>query len=135
MELKKFQKDTLTIIEKYLLEVAKQKESGNARYASLAAWENLKIPSEKPYQRKRNGLGEDVPNFVMKIPTGGGKTLLAVKTIDVINSAYRKKKTGLVLWVVPTDSIFKQTVKNLRDRSHPYRQHLDMASGGRTIIK
>jgi len=135
MELKKFQKEALVIIEKYLLEVARQKEAGNTRYASLAAWENLNIPSERPYQPKRNGLGEDVPNFVMKIPTGGGKTLLAVKTIDVINSVYRKKKTGLVLWIVPTDSIFKQTVRNLKDRNHPYRQHLDIASGGRTIIK
>jgi len=135
MELKKFQKEALVIIEKYLSEVAKQKEAGNIRYASLAAWENLNISSERPYQTKRNGLGEDVPNFVMKIPTGGGKTLLAVKTIDVINSSYRKKKTGLVLWIVPTDSIFKQTVKNLKDRNHPYRQHLDIASGGRTIIK
>ncbi|MEK7208067.1 MAG: DEAD/DEAH box helicase family protein [Patescibacteria group bacterium] len=131
MELKKFQQDALAVIERYLSEVAREKKSGN-KHASLDAWGML---GKVGYQEKKNGRGDDVPNFVMKIPTGGGKTLLAVKAIDVINNVYKKKRTGLVLWVVPTDSIFRQTVANLRDRSHPYRQHLDMASGRRTIIR
>ena len=60
--------------------------------------------------------------------------MLAVKTIDLINSTYRKRQTGLVLWVVPTTQIYRQTIQGLRDREHPYRQHLDIASGGRTVI-
>jgi type III restriction enzyme len=119
-------------MEKYLSAVAEGKKRGN-RHASLDAWRALKFPGN--YQEKENGRGEDVLNFVLKIPTGGGKTLLAVKAIDVVNGVYKKRRTGLVLWVVPTDSIFRQTVANLRDRAHPYRQHLDMASGGRTIIR
>jgi type III restriction enzyme len=38
------------------------------------------------------------------------------------------------LWVVPTTQIYRQTLKSLQDRDHPYRQHLDIASGGRTTI-
>ena len=86
------------------------------------------------YHSRRDGLGRPLPCFCLKVPTGGGKTFLAVKTIDLINTTYLKKRTGLVLWVVPTTQIYRQTIKNLKDRDHPYRQHLDIASGGRTVI-
>jgi type III restriction enzyme len=72
--------------------------------------------------------------FIWKIPTGGGKTLLACHTIDLINRRYLKKQTGIVLWIVPTTQIYRQTLLSLRDRAHPYRQILDIASGGRTLI-
>jgi type III restriction enzyme len=70
----------------------------------------------------------------LKIPTGGGKTLLACHTIDLINRHYLKKQTGIVLWIVPTTQIYRQTLLSLKDRAHPYRQVLDIASGGRTMI-
>lgn len=87
-----------------------------------------------PYTSRRDGLDRPLPCFCLKIPTGGGKTFLAVKTIDLINTNYLKKRTGLVLWVVPTTQIYRQTLKALRNRDHPYRQHLDIASAGRTLI-
>lgn len=87
------------------------------------------------YSTRRDGQGRYLPAFCLKVPTGGGKTFLAVRTIDLINTAYLKKRTGLVLWVVPTTQIYQQTLKALRDRDHPYRQHLDIASGGRTVIR
>jgi type III restriction enzyme len=87
------------------------------------------------YHSRRDGLGRPLPCFCLKIPTGGGKTFLAVKTIDLVNTAYLKKRTGLVLWIVPTTQIYRQTLKSLQDRDHPYRQHLDIASGGRTLIR
>jgi len=135
MELKNFQRISLERITKYLQIVRKEQESGNTRHASEDAWRELESAfSLGQYQERRNGLGNDVPNFVMKIPTGGGKTFLAVKTIGAVNDVFRKKHTGLVLWVVPTTSIYRQTVRALKDRNHPYRQQLDMASGGRTLI-
>jgi type III restriction enzyme len=132
VELKDYQRTALNEVKNYLELLSKEKESGNTQYASLAAWENG--PGLKEYHRKHNGLGEDLPNFCLKIPTGGGKTLLAVKTIDLINTYYSKKQNGLVLWVVPTTQIYYQTLQNLRNREHPYRQQLDIASAGKTII-
>src|SRR5205085_5861358 len=41
---------------------------------------------------------------------------------------------GLVLWVVPTTQIYNQTLAALKDLDHPYRQTLDNASGGRTLV-
>ena len=135
MELKVYQKKALEREKRYLTLVKKELDSGNTRHASEDAWRELETEFDLgPYTERRNGLNRDVPNFVLKIPTGGGKTFLAVKTIDIINEIFRKKRTGFVLWVVPTTSIYRQTVKALKDRNHPYRQHLDIASGGRTLI-
>lgn len=136
MELKDYQKTSLERIKKYLELVRKEQDKGNNNYASIAAWDSLKSEFNltNAYQKRENGIGEDVPNFVLKIPTGGGKTFLAVKTIDTINEVFRQKRTGLVLWVVPTTSIYRQTVRALKNRNHPYRQHLDIASGGKTLI-
>ena len=85
-----------------------------------------------PVSSRKNGLGQPLPTFCLKVPTGGGKTLLAVKTIDLVNTIYRKRQTGLVLWIVPTTQIYRQTIQHLKDRDHPYRQHLDLATGGHT---
>jgi len=97
------------------------------------AWNKLEGMYDA-YHSRKDGLGRPLPCFCLKIPTGGGKTFLAVKTIDLFNTNYLKKRTGLVLWVVPTTQIYRQTIKSLRDRDHPYRQHLDIASAGRTLI-
>ena len=74
------------------------------------------------------------PRFCLKIPTGGGKTLLAVKTIDLVQSIYRQQQTGLVVWIVPTQQIYRQTLLRLKNRDDPYRQHLDIVSAGKTLI-
>lgn len=132
MELKDYQIKALDQVKQYLEALVKERKNGNLKHASLDAWENANVRGK--YTERQNGLGKDLPNFCLKLPTGGGKTLIAVKTIDLINSTYLKKKTGLVIWVVPTNQIYSQTIKSLRDRNHPYRQHLDIASGGRTMI-
>lgn len=141
MELKEYQNKTLDQIKRYLeaLSYFKEKHEGAIRLdPELSinfpnkAWERT-IGGD--YISKKNGLGEDLPNFYIKIPTGGGKTLLACHTIDLINRTYLKKQTGVVLWIVPTTQIYRQTHLSLTSRDHPYRQVLDIASGGRTIIK
>ena len=137
MELKEYQQKVLTQIKQYLerLDEWRTKAEANPDLEidfPLKAWEKALVG--RPYVSRKNGLGEPLPNFCLKIPTGGGKTFLAVKAIDLINTIYRKKRTGLILWVMPTNQIYRQTIQNLRNREHPYRQHLDIASGGRTMI-
>jgi type III restriction enzyme len=87
------------------------------------------------YHSKQNGLHQPLPDIYLKVPTGGGKTLLACHSIDLINKTYLKKQTGLVLWIVPSTQIYRQTISALKNREHPYRQMLDISSGGRTLIK
>lgn len=144
MELKDYQKKTLTQVKLYLEWLTKAREEATRRQSlssefsdvesfdfPKAAWAKV---SSKPYYSKKNGLGENLPDFYIKIPTGGGKTLLACHTIDLINRIYLKKQTGIILWIVPTGQIYRQTLESLRNRDHPYRQVLDIASAGRTVI-
>jgi type III restriction enzyme len=89
----------------------------------------------KPYHDKcSNGLNAHYPRIVLKVPTGGGKTLLAVEAIRAYHNLFAKKRTGLVVWIVPTETIYSQTVEKLRDKSHHLRQLLDQCSGNRTVI-
>src|SRR5262245_32245822 len=137
MELKEYQRRAIKQVETYLQHLATWKNKADD-HPELEinfpeqAWKKCGLPLR--YQAKLDGMGRPIPNFCLKIPTGGGKTLLAVKCIDYIQTHYRQSQAGLVLWVVPTTQIYNQTLRNLRDRDHPYRQHLDMASGNRTLI-
>jgi type III restriction enzyme len=97
------------------------------------AWEQA--TSRSLYFSKTNGLDEPLPDIYIKVPTGGGKTLLACHSIDLIQKIYLQKQTGLVLWIVPSNQIYRQTISALKNRDHPYRQMLDLSTGGRTLIK
>lgn len=140
MELKDYQKKTLEQVKRYLESLAEFKAKNDKAIEKdpdlsinfpLKAWEKV---IGTTYYSKKNGLGEELPDFYLKIPTGGGKTILACHTIDLINRVYLKKQTGIVLWIVPTTQIYRQTLANLRNREHPYRQVLDISSGGRTAV-
>ena len=141
MILKEYQKRALETVELFLQRLTEWR----ARQAKFLeddpeatfdwvgrAWE--KTAPARSYLARRNGLGEPLPSFCLKIPTGGGKTLLATKIIDLVNVHYRRQPRGLVLWIVPTTQIYNQTLKALKDRGHPYRQQVDLASGGRTLV-
>ena len=84
--------------------------------------------------RPRTGAGKLYPRVCIKMPTGGGKTLVAVETIRAYQNLFAKKKTGLVVWITHRDSIYRQTIENLQNKGHVYRQLLDQASGNRTLI-
>ncbi|OIP41982.1 hypothetical protein AUJ95_02315 [Candidatus Desantisbacteria bacterium CG2_30_40_21] len=84
--------------------------------------------------RCTNGLGEYYPRIIMKVPTGGGKTLLAVEAIREYQNIFARKRCGLVVWIVPSETIYSQTVQKLRDKANPLRQLLDQASGNKTLI-
>lgn len=90
---------------------------------------------QKTYKDKcENGLKEWYPRIVLKVPTGGGKTLLAVEAIREYQNLFAQKRTGLVVWIVPTETIYTQTVRKLRDKSSYLRQLLDQCSGNKTLI-
>ena len=138
MILKEYQKQTLAAVRGFLDALASWRDRVVAMDATQTmdwvapAWQDA--GGANAYLPRRNGLGHPLPCFCLKIPTGGGKTLLAVKVIDLINRHFRRSRNGLVLWVVPTTQIYNQTLAALKDRDHPYRQQLDIASAGRTLV-
>ena len=65
-----------------------------------------------------------VPHICFKVPTGGGKTFLATCAAKVIKDALVQSGEGSVVWLVPSDTILEQTLANLKNTDHPYRQQL-----------
>ncbi|NSW52983.1 MAG: DEAD/DEAH box helicase family protein [Anaerolineae bacterium] len=151
MYLKKYQQRVASEFE-HFFNVSRAKK--DALLSVLANLENLPLPVEakkslmgmnwveqtfnevgRPYiDHCSNGLGQKYPRAVLKIPTGGGKTLLAVEAIRAYQTLFARRRTGLVVWVVPSETIYSQTVQQLRDKRNHLRQLLDQCSGNRTLI-
>ena len=138
MILKEYQKQALAEVRQFLDQLSSWRDKVVAMDPAQAmdwtapAWQAA--GKTAPCLPRRNGLGEPLPCYCLKMPTGGGKTLLAVKVIDLVNHHFRRRDSGLVLWVVPTTQIYNQTLRALKDRDHPYRQQLDLASANRTLV-
>jgi type III restriction enzyme len=161
MKLKEYQIDVLDRLSGYLSALAaKRKEAeeyvefqrSKGRDAKLGdycreTWQDLTAAGALPklrmpdgsevvpaYIGREDGRGRPIPNVCLKIPTGGGKTLLGTIAVDRINTEAFKTQAGLVLWVVPSDAIYSQTWRTLANREHPYRQMFERASGGRVKL-
>lgn len=154
VELKEFQSEALARLAEYIEELARQREKA-ARVEALKAaepdvevpdfarkaWEALaalgKLPSAsaaRGYSGRADGAKRPIPNVCLKIPTGGGKTLLAAAAISRLHARYYRRHHGMVLWIVPNEAIYRQTKKALADRDHPYRQLLNVAGAGRVKL-
>lgn len=71
-----------------------------------------------------SGFPADMPYFCLRVPTGGGKTWLAAKCIQRVNTYLLRTEHSVILWLVPSKPIREQTIKALKDRSHPYHTAL-----------
>lgn len=86
---------------------------------------------EKLCQRNGWGKGKYLDSFggkpcvCLRVPTGGGKTLIAAAAVRRIDDAYCRTGAPVVLWLTPSDAITEQTYAALANPEHPYRQALD----------
>jgi len=129
MELKKYQQEVINDLILYLEEVDKTNHISKA-FSNL--WENkgfaihnLENDYLQPYDNSITG----VPRVTVKVPTAGGKTFIACNALKPIFDYFPAEKPNVVVWFVPSDTILKQTYKNLKDPSHPYRQKIDSHFG------
>ena len=128
MQLKTYQQATLDTLRRFF-------EAARA-HGPKAAYEAI---TTEPEQAKRlRGYGgrytpllgqEAMPYVCLRLPTGGGKTLLAAHSIAVARDAWIGRDYPPVLWLVPTTTIRRQTVDALNNAHHPYRQALAAAFG------
>ena len=73
------------------------------------------------------------PIVCYRIPTGGGKTFLGVQSLPILTHNYLNQGTSLVFWLAPSTAIVNQTLKALKNPSHPYRKFLDQAFEEKTV--
>ena len=153
LEMKDFQRDALARLDAWITLLAEEREKAERvaevlRVAEIdvddlasdfpaAAWKRLPAPEGRPpapWSPRRDGAGRPIPNVCLKVPTGGGKTLLAAAAVGSLHARYYRRHTGVVLWIVPNEAIYRQTRTALTDRDHPYRQLVDAAGVGRVKI-
>lgn len=133
MQLKQYQTDTLAVLRRFF-EEARVAGPKNA-YGSVTS---------APIQAKRLGRYRTdytvlegmtgAPYVCLRLPTGGGKTILAAHAIGVARDAWIEKDYPVVLWLVPSNTIRLQTVEALKNMRHPYRQALDAVFEGRVRV-
>ena len=61
-----------------------------------------------------------VPYVCLRVPTGGGKTLIAAHAVGMVAKRLGHQDRPLCLWVTPSTTIRDQTLRGLKDREHPY---------------
>lgn len=71
-----------------------------------------------------SGFPTDMPYFCLRLPTGGGKTWLAAKSVALVNTHLLCTEHSVILWLVPSKPIREQTIKALKERTHPYHAAL-----------
>lgn len=117
-----YQEQALTTLDKFL-----------ARSRTLvSAAQAFREFSKLAYVTKP--FGEAVPNVCFRIPTGGGKTVLAARAIEIIAKHYGGGDAPVVVWLAPSDTIVTQTFDALRDPAHPYHQVLAQRYGDRLTV-
>lgn len=124
MELKGYQQTNLDALDRFLACVDK---NNNIAAGFSEFWQTNNPPITpfpgtiiEPYKNNVKGA----PHVCHKVPTGGGKTFIASAALKVamshINPLYK-----VVVWLVPSNAILEQTLRNLRNKQHPYRQRID----------
>ncbi len=134
MELKQYQKEVISDLDAYIGYVEKYNRPDTAFHKF---WEDKGIPIsaiDNYYLHPYDNSITDVPHVTVKVPTAGGKTFIACNALNTIFKHLPAEKPKVVAWFVPSDTILKQTVKNLRDSSHPYRQKIDSHFGNAVCV-
>ena len=130
MELKDYQADVLADLSAYLQTLLDCK--GQLRKAFNTFWESKGVLK----QTYKNNV-QEVPHVCVKVPTAGGKTFIAVNALERVFTAfaeYNPSAPKFVVWLVPSLTILEQTVKNLANIDHPYRQRLNDLFQGRVQV-
>ena len=109
--LKNYQKEALQSLDSFV-NLAQSKSNAEA-FRAVTSEQYLEIDdSPSPY-------------VCMRVPTGGGKTLIAAKSLRILVNEYLNKPYHLVFWLAPSDKIVTQTLEALKDKRHFYREQLD----------
>ncbi|MDD9857422.1 MAG: DEAD/DEAH box helicase family protein, partial [Gammaproteobacteria bacterium] len=128
MLLKNYQRAALDQLERFLYQTRLR---GAAQAFAAVAAEDDNAYGKTEY-RPPHGIA-DCPHVCLRLPTGGGKTLLAALSIARV-AGYLQREFPVVLWMTPGDAIRKQTVEALKNPRHPYRAAIDNDFGGRVEV-
>jgi len=128
MQLKTYQQNSLNALSQYFRATEKEGDANVAFYKETAKYWGRNIPYYEVVELP--GL----PYVCLRIPTGGGKTVMACHAVGIATKEFLKADRSLILWLAPSTTIRDQTLKALKDRKHFYRQALENRLGSVTIL-
>jgi type III restriction enzyme len=121
LQLRNYQEQSLEALSEFL-----------RRTSEWGAKKAFVFQTERPY---RDVPGMDgLPYVCLRVPTGGGKTLMACHAISIAARELMHLDRPVCLWLAPSNAIVNQTLDALKDRKHPYRQVLDAAFSGNVRV-
>ncbi len=133
MQLKNYQTNTLNVLHKFFEQA---RICGHKQ-----AFENIVSNPEISYRlgklKSEYTVWNSIPNtprVCLKVPTGGGKTIIAAHAIKIVSEMWIEKEFPIVLWFTSSDTIKQQTAEALKNPRHPYREVLDEQFGGHVKI-
>ena len=130
MELKPYQQKALEALGQFL-ELCREGTSPDVSFNLVT--QSLELGQYQSRYKVLKGM-ESVPYCCVRIPTGGGKTILGAHAVKLASDNYLECDFPVVLWLVPSNTIRLQTVDALKNLQHPYRQVLDDAFEGRVRV-
>ena len=77
---------------------------------------------------------DNVPYICLRLPTGGGKTLLAAQSVRIASESYLEREFPLVLWLVPSNTIRSQTLETLKTPGNYNYETLREAFNGNFMV-
>lgn len=126
MQLKNYQVQALEILKHFAKEVSSTGLISNSYEDTKKLFEQANpIYCEYP--------DLNAPTVCFRIPTGGGKTFLAVQSLPILTHDFLNQETSLIFWLAPSTPIVNQTLTALKDPSHPYRKFLDQTMEEKTV--
>ena len=135
MELKPYQQQVINDLSAFLEHIQRTKDVKEAFHQFWAQHPRTPLfpfpgTAIEPY---KNNVPR-VPHLCVKVPTAGGKTFIACNAIKTIFDAFDYNRPKAVVWLVPSITILEQTIKNLKDPSHPYRQKINAHFGHKVEV-
>ena len=135
MKTKQYQKHSLHWLRRYYQKcrmMQAMEDSFPASTAFTAVTAEIHEGQGLPYAPVKQVPG--IPYVCLRIPTGGGKTLVACEAVSIGVKELLQKDHALILWLVPSDTIRSQTLARLKDEADPYRQALDTTLGNVAVL-
>lgn len=132
---KTYQNEVLASLRTYLLRCQETNDPGRAfREVTEELWGRA-----SDYRAVTNlpdgvTMPEDMPFICLRVPTGGGKTVIGARCIRVVQQELLDLDFPLVLWLVPSEAIRAQTLRQMRDRKNPLRQVLTEELGAVEVM-
>lgn len=125
LTLKNYQQNALTVLAEFLT---------NTRSAPVAQAFEASLATQQRTRELYQPIFGDTPCICLRVPTGGGKTIMAAHAVALSGKAILDSEAPVTLWLTPSDTIRTQTIEALNNVRHPYRQALSLYFGDRVQV-